>query len=316
MAKKAAVVLMLALTGCQMSAPGFMGTGSAAGGSFPILKLAGRTPEAVYSQQELAGNDLVLTRKGELILSSGNEPLWSQQLPGFAFAQPVVHGSSILVHTADGTLMNVNTSGKVAWAISRPAGSLISENGLAPQVVGGTTYAGFSSGKVLAIDTASGDIMWESSVGRVGFSDIARMNDVVHMVVGAKEVVVTTSSGAVHAFHRETGNKLWDQNFATVANVAEIGGDYVVTVRDEVVKIDGLDGTVLWRQEGTKIATKALPVGTNIAVGTQNGKVMILSSRDGTLLETRSGVRNVADLSIEDNVIVARDGSGNTRTVA
>ena len=178
---------------------------------------------------------------------------------------------------------------------------------LRPAIIGGRVFAASADGKIKALTTDTGRIVWEAEINdfytkeelSFGFS---KGLDVITGGVGAGGdlVVVGTGSGEILALNQIDGTLAWKSRVASeVLSQPQIEGDLVVvqSIDGKIAAYDAIDGSRKWVYT-TKIPPLTLrgtatPIilGDVILVGFSSGRVALLERETGfSGLDQRVGV--------------------------
>ncbi len=186
-----------------------------------------------------------------------------------------------------------------------------------PIVHNDMVYAGFANGRVLALNTQTGAVVWEVRVAIAqGRSEIERLVDIDgSMELAGNELYAASYQGNVAAIDVDNGGKLWQQKVSSYSGVSQGFGN--VYVADE----DGTLSAYLRNGEGVRWTQAALayrelsrptPVGSYVAVADFEGYVHVLSQVDGEFVGRvqvdDDGVR--ADMLSDGNVLYVFGNSG------
>jgi outer membrane protein assembly factor BamB len=262
---------------------------------------------------------VVVSNKGDVLaLDPAGRSLWKAQISGEVLAAPVISGGYVLLRTADGRVLALNRiDGKRKWVYQRPPASLSLRSSAAVVVNRGTVYAGFSGGKVVAIELESGKATWEATISVArGATELERIADVGGVpVVDDSRVCATVYQGRTGCVETLNGNVLWSREIASAGGVA-IDGKYLY-VSDSggsIYALDKVSGATLWKQDKLVLREPGTPLvlAGKILVGDVNGMVHLLSPENGELIGrvTTDGSRVLALLQNGPRAIVqtARGG--------
>ena len=111
----------------------------------------------------------VATSEGELVaLNEDGKPRWRIRLTSQALESPQSDGQRVLVRTHDGRLSAFDVdSGKSLWTFQRPQPTLTVRNYGSTTLVGNeAALVGLPGGKLAAVGSATGDLLWEAPVSR------------------------------------------------------------------------------------------------------------------------------------------------------
>lgn len=201
-----------------------------------------------------SGNSLfAATGFGEVValnVANGNRA-WTFDLKAPAQSAPTAANGKVYVVSSTNVLHAINQSdGTEAWqypGIPEIAGVLSSAS---PAVAGEVVVVPYSSGEVIAFDSASGDTKWADAVVRStrtlavsGLTDVAASPVIYDGVVYA-----TGISGRTIAVRLSDGERIWEQNIGSSSTPA-ISGDamFLVDLEDNMVAINRASGKVFWR---------------------------------------------------------------------
>jgi outer membrane protein assembly factor BamB len=195
----------------------------------------------------------VATGFGELVAldAATGARHWSFALSAPAHSAPTAADGRVFVVSATNVLHAVNQAdGVEAWqyaGIPETAGVL---SAASPAVANGTVVVPYSSGEVIAFDTATGDLKWADAVVRStrtlavsGLTDVAASPVIYDGVVYATGV-----SGRTIAVRLADGERLWEQNIGSASTPAVSGNAvFIVDLEDNLVALDRASGSVFWR---------------------------------------------------------------------
>ena len=178
---------------------------------------------------------------------------------------------------------------------------------LRPAIIGGRVFAASADGKIKALTTDTGRVIWEAEIkdfytkAELSFGFSKGLDAITGGVgAGGDLVVVGTGSGEILALNQSDGSLAWKSRVASeVLSQPQIDNDLVVvqTIDGKVAAYDAIDGSSKW------IYTTNIPAltlrGTStpiisddvIVVGFSSGRVTLLERDTGFVrLEQRVGV--------------------------
>ncbi len=235
------------------------------------------------------------TARGEVVAlaASDGEERWRVVLTSEILAPPIASRDAVYAQTSDGNLFALSLEdGSQKW-VFHSQNPLVTLRGTSTPVFNsGIVYAGFANGVLSAIDSTTGELLWEQTVSLpTGTSDLERMVDVDGKPLVEQGVVVaSTHQGMTTAIRRSDGQPLWQVEVAsTRALQSGYGLVFAVTDDDEVVGIEQRDGTIAWRQEGLlrRQLTDPLAFSNYIFVGDMQGFVHVIAQSDGRFIARR-----------------------------
>lgn len=218
---------------------------------------------------------------------------WQVRIGNELMSAPASNGDIVAVQSLDGFLIGLNASdGQERWRYRVDIPSLTLRSATSPVIKSTTLIAGFASGKVVALNPANGNLLWESRVAvPKGRTELERMVDIAGSPVLVDDVCYVTSfQGRAAALSRGTGRTLWYQDVSSYWQPG-VGGDniYVTQTNDEIKALRANSGQVMWTNEQMKYRQLTSPayVGGYVAVGDADGYLHILSATDGSYLGRR-----------------------------
>lgn len=201
------------------------------------------------------GRVFVTTGFGELVAldAASGGLLWRQRVEAPVGGGPAVANGVVYVVARNNVGWAVRAAdGKVLWQTSGPAAVSGVMGVSVPAVQGGTVVFPFSSGQLLAADTASGTTLWTAQVAgsRVGRA-ITTIRDMTgDPVIAGGTVYGGTSAGRISAVELGSGIERWSAREGANSPVVVAGGSvFAVNDQAQLVRLDGATGGVIWRIE-------------------------------------------------------------------
>jgi len=268
-----------------------------------------------------AGNGLVVvgTNDGEVVAldAEAGTVRWTARVSGEILAAPMVAGDRVVVRSVDGRMRALLASdGSEAWMVEDIVPRL-SLRGTAPPVLAGSTViCGFDSGKVMAVNLESGEILWQAQVSTPkGRSELERLADVDAAVqVDGSDVYAVGYQGRAAMIALDSGQIWWARDLSSYRGLGlDDANLYVATSEGDVVALRRRDASILWTQQGLKrrwLSTPAV-VGPAVMVGDFDGYLHWLDRESGTFVARERPGRDrisVAPLVVGDRVFVIDDG--------
>ena len=241
-----------------------------------------------------AGGGLVLvgSRDGDVVAldaASGQEQ-WRKRVSSEILSVPQTDLGMVVVHTMDGRLFGLSAeSGEEVWSYTRSVPVLSLRGSSSPVISGTKVICGFASGKLMAFDLVSGELLWESSISAPrGRTELERMVDIDGELAIVEGVVyVATFQGDLAAVSEDTGVVLWRRNMSSHAGTgADFRQIYVSDAEDYVWAVEPRNGAALWKQKKLRARKLSAPavMGDFILVGDFEGYVHWLSNEDGRMV--------------------------------
>lgn len=112
------------------------------------------------------GKVIVGTAKGEVVaLDTNGKQAWTTSVAGEVIAPAAVAGKTVVVRTADGRIFGLAAEdGKRRWVFQRPTPALLLRSEAGVLAVGRDVVAGYPNGKLIALDLEDGKLTWEVNV--------------------------------------------------------------------------------------------------------------------------------------------------------
>jgi len=185
-----------------------------------------------------------LSKRHELVAvqASSGRVLWRARTPG---GGDQTAGSRVIcsdgrVIAGDDGVVGFDGDGRERWRFNDPE---VSASGIyLGDAAGGLVFTGSSSGRIAAIDTASGRLRWKASAGGEDTTVFAPAAD-EQLVVAGYTTFAATLSGGVVAWDARSGRERWRVSFAATGSPAGLTGGPVLA--DRYVAATSRDGTIL-----------------------------------------------------------------------
>lgn len=194
-------------------------------------------------------------------------------------ARPVIVSDAVLTGFASGKVAAVQLkSGKLLWElpVAQPQGrneiERLVDVDVSPVVVGSVLYAASYQGKIIALDTQSGRLLWSREVSTFSGMD-----------VDAGNVYLTDERGHVLAFDRRTGASVWKQEQLRARQLS--APRYV----NGLVAVGDFEGYVHWlsSDDGRFVARQRVGGKAVRAPLLASGDVLYVSNQAGDLAALR-----------------------------
>ena len=212
---------------------------------------------------------------------------WRVKMGGESLARPLISGESVVLQTIDNRMRALSIyDGRELWAVEQSTPALTMRGSADPVLIGNTVIGGFDSGRLVAANLISGDIIWESMLSPPkGRSDLDRLSDVDGSIgVVGQDVYAAGYQGRVAAVAAESGQVLWNREISSYEGVStDWNSVYTATADGEVVALSRRDGTETWRNNDLLRREPTLPVPfhTTVVVGDLEGYVHFFSNLNG-----------------------------------
>ena len=237
---------------------------------------------------------VVTSRDGEVAAyrpqAKGLEPLWRTRVSSEIRAAPVVDRGQVLVRSVDGHLRSLSAAdGSQQWLVAHRVPALSLTGNSAPLVQGDLVFAGFDDGKLLAVDRASGQTVWESTISLPrGRTEVERLVDVDgNFVMRDGVIYVATYQGRLAAVQGVSGDLLWSRPFSSFQAIAiDDQAIYLSADDSHIWAIDRRTGAAFWKQDvlhARRITAPAI-VGERLVVADFEGYLHWFDKASGRLV--------------------------------
>lgn len=269
-----------------------------------------------------AYEDLVLvgTYKGQVLAlnSSDGSLKWTAQASSEILAAPQSNGSVVVAQSLDGRLFGYDVeTGEQIWRYDNKLPVLTLRGTATPVLWGATVYAGFASGKVIALNAADGVVKWEQRVTQAqGKTELERVIDIDGSPLLVGDILYVSSyQGKVIALNRANGRQIWAQDSSSHQNISASSDLIFVAGDDDTVRALRIgNGQQVW--ENDQMTRRELAAtqtfGDYVAVTDFEGYLHVLDNESGRFVARdridSDGVR--AAMISADGVLYVYGNSG------
>ena len=220
----------------------------------------------------------------------GLEPLWRTRVSSEIRAAPVVDRGQVFVRSVDGHLHSLSAAdGSQQWMVAHRVPALSLTGNSEPLVQGELVFAGFDDGKLVAVDRASGQTVWEATISLPrGRTEIERLVDVDgNFVIRDGVIYVATFQGRLAAVQAVSGDLLWSRPFSSYQAIAiDDQAIFLASADSHIWAIDRRTGAAFWMQDvlhARRITAPAI-VGERLVVADLDGYVHWFDKTSGRLV--------------------------------
>ena len=233
---------------------------------------------------------VVLASKDGFVVAldaTNGEQRWRVDVGAESLASPAIKDDIVVVLTIDNRLHGLAAyDGSERWAVEQAPPLLTVRGSSSPVIAGTSVIAGFDNGRLVAVDTDSGDVEWESLLSPPqGRSDLERLSDVDGAIaVVGQDIYAAGYNGRLAAVAAESGQVLWAREISSMEGVsANWNNVYTVRAGGEIVSLTRRDGAEEWRDDSLlrRELTLPVPFDTTIVVGDLEGYLHFFSNVDG-----------------------------------
>lgn len=258
--------------------------------------------------------------KGDLLAfaSADGKLLWKARATSEILSPPVLGDGLVVVRSVDNRLAAYDAQdGTRKWIYQRPTPALSLRVTAAPIFDGKLIFAGFPGGKLIAVSSSNGAVMWEGTVALPkGSTELERVADITSApVISGRMICAVAYQGRVACFDLSNGNLVWARDMSSAVGLA-IDNRYLY-VTDDKSSIHALDlasGASIWKQDKLfhRRLTAPLPRRGLIAVADVQGVVHFLSREDGSFAArlTTDGSPVVAPLQVFGTGMLVQTSNG------
>lgn len=215
---------------------------------------------------------------------------WQARLSSEVLSPPAGDGDRVIVRTSDGHIYGLDAvTGAERWKVERTVPNLTLRGLSQPTVVGNRAFIGLDNGRVLALRTSDGQVLWEQVVTPpTGRNELDRITDIDAPVMAeGSEVFAASFGGEIACLDDATGQILWRRSVKSYTGMART--DKALVVSDDAGVVWGLDpttGAELWKNESLKYRQLSAPAVFRgyVVAGDFEGYLHWLDPKDGHLV--------------------------------
>jgi len=261
------------------------------------------------------------TDKGEVIAldAKSGATRWRARVSSEVLAAPKIGEGLVFVRSADSRVFAFDVNdGKRRWVHQRAAAALIVRSPAGLTLHQGNLYAGFSGGKLAAIDARTGAVRWEVTVALPkGSTELERVTDVSGepMLLG-REVCTAAFQGRAACYEAQSGNQVWARDMSTLTGMSiDARYGFVADDRGSVHALDRSSGRSLWKMDRLSYRNLSLPLplGENVAVADFQGYVHFLARDSGAIVArvaTDGSAVRAAPVKIPNGILIQTANGG------
>lgn len=231
----------------------------------------------------------VATLKGEVLVHAADtgKLLWQAQVSSEVLAAPLVNDTYVIVRSGDARIFGFEAAtGKRLWVYQRSAPTLALRSQAGIVASSRAILAGFSGGKLVAINPQNGATLWEAAVALPrGTTELERVTDVASLpAVYENTVCAVAYQGRLACFDLSNGTQLWTRDVSSSQGLAIDQKAVYVSDEQGVLQAYGRsNGASLWQQDKLSYRGLGRPlvVGHHVAVGDALGILHLLERDSG-----------------------------------
>ncbi|MBV1790529.1 outer membrane protein assembly factor BamB [Marinobacterium sp. D7] len=238
-----------------------------------------------------AGFDVVVvaSEDGEVVAldSDSGDELWRSKVSSEVVAQPQVSADLVVVQVINGQVSALDrVTGEHRWTFDSQIPQLSLRGTSAPLLVANVTLTGFANGKLVAIDNATGNALWEQRIALAeGRSELERIVDIDGRPMLFNGLIYASSyQGRLVALNPRGAQMVWAQDYSSYRGLAAgFGNIYAISADDEISAFDAGSSASVWHQDALRYRRLTSPVtlGDTVAVADAEGYLHFVSQIDG-----------------------------------
>lgn len=244
-------------------------------------------------------------------------PAWRARVSSEVIGAPAGEGNVVVVRTGDGFVHGLSAAtGERLWLIDRSVPSLTLRGLSEPLIVGGRVFVGMDNGRVLALNLADGQPLWEQTVAvATGRTELDRLTDIDgSLLAGDNSIFVTSFGGELVSLDPGNGEVQWRRSVKSY-NALATTGNLIIASDDSgtVWALDAQTGAAAWKQDGLAYRKLSPPgaIAGFVVVGDYEGYLHWLDPRDGKLIaRSRVGSDPIRTAPVADENLLYVLGNG------
>lgn len=172
---------------------------------------------------------------------------------GEVYSPPLILDDSVVIKTSNNKFIALNhIDGSELWTYQAMSSPLSIRSWEELNYSDSTIYSGVSSGKLIAINSKNGSLIWEVTFSQPrGNSELERSNDVTSKpILDANILYVVASTGNISALSSLDGSMLWSRPLSSFYGLAT-DSDHIYVTHNSGVIYSLLKNTnkILWRND-------------------------------------------------------------------
>ena len=218
---------------------------------------------------------------------STGEQKWLSLVTSEVLSAPAVNSDVVVVQTQDDRLIGFDAgTGNQRWIYENSPAVLTLRGTSAPVLTSRLAIAGFSTGKVVAIDLERGVPVWEQRIAvPQGRSELDRVVDIDgNLMLAGDTLYVVSYQGRVAGLDVNSGSVLWQREASSYVGLAQgLGSVYVSLASGTVEGIDERSASALWSNDALARRQLSAPAvfSSYVAFGDFAGYLHLASQVDG-----------------------------------
>jgi len=244
----------------------------------------------------------------EVLAIDDGHSLWKKTVETPVMALSITK-QAVYVHGANDSVYALDIKdGQELWQYQANTPPIMFRQVSNPVLAANKVLVGFSNGKLIAFDSATGLMEWEKEIAvSKGRSDIQRMVDVnASPVVVDKTVYAVGYQGRVVALDLETGTSLWEKDLSSFSGLAVNKTTVFISDATGIVwALKRQSGEVLWQQAGLsgRVLTAPVVVENHLITADEEGYIHWLDPKNGDFISRA----RIDSAGVETTPVVIKD---------
>ncbi len=252
--------------------------------------------------------------------------VWRVRPGGPLRGAPSIGNGNVYVLSQDNQLFALSQAdGHVVWTETASLESQGVFGVAAPAAAAGSVVAGFSSGELNAYRYENGRTLWQDALSRTTITtSVSSLSDIdADPVIDQGRVYALGQGGRMVAIQLDTGQRLWEQDFAGISTPWVVGEwVFVITDNAKLICLSATSGKIRWihqyqqfedEEDRKGLITWTGPVlaGNRLIIANTEGEVVFASPQTGEEIG-RMSLDEAVTLSpvVANNTLYILDHSG------
>jgi len=248
------------------------------------------------------------------------EARWQLQATSEVLMPVVANFGLAVMRSADGRVSALDpVDGSERWSLSNVPPALTLNGYSRPLLLPGGVLTGLDDGRLLAVDAASGRLIWETVLSvPSGRTEVERLVDIdADIVIDNEGIYVANYQGRAARLEPARGQIVWSSPLSVGSGIVlNDAGLIVVDEDDNIIKLDKETGQQLWINDtmtARRFSPPAFTPDGDIILGDVEGYVHVLDADDGTVLGRARPAKDPIEarpIRVDDTMyVLATDGT-------
>lgn len=251
--------------------------------------------------------------------ATDGEILWEAQASSEVLVPVSAGFGTVIVRSADGRLLSLDpATGEERWSVTYTPPALTLNGYSRPLLLDGGVLVGLDDGRLLALSSDKGSVLWESVVSvPSGRSEVERLADIDGSIrADDTAIYVVNYQGKLARIEPAKGEIIWSVPMSSTAGVAvSATAAIVVGADDELHAFDKSNGQLLWKQDALKhrrLSSPQVIANDLVVIGDGQGYLHIINSTDGRLIgRSRVARKSIfPEILLQNNTLLVQAADG------